>query len=82
MKLRKWDSAEHLKLQEDMAPYLDACIEEAGDDTAFIAKALGNVACAKDMTQLAKGTGTWHRTRGSPSGQDFLLPGRPGAPSR
>lgn len=57
MKLRKWDSAEHLKLQEDMAPYLDACIEEAGDDTAFIAKALGNVACAKDMTQLAKGTG-------------------------
>lgn len=57
LKLRKWDSAEHLKTEEDMVMYLEACMEEAGDDAAFIAKALGNIARAKGMTQLAKETG-------------------------
>ena len=57
LKLRKWDSAEHLKTDEDMAAYLEACFEEAGDDAAFIAKALGNIARAKGMTQLSKDTG-------------------------
>ena len=56
-KLRKWDSAEHLKTDEDMAAYLEACLQEAGDDAAFIAKALGNIARAKGMTQLSKDTG-------------------------
>ena len=56
-KLRKWDSAEHLKSDEDMVLYLEACLEEAGDDAAFIAKALGTIARAKGMTQLAKDTG-------------------------
>ncbi|MGU9806217.1 MULTISPECIES: addiction module antidote protein [Pseudomonas] len=36
--LTRWDSAEYLKTEEDMANYLDACMEEAGDDPAFIAK--------------------------------------------
>jgi len=57
LKLRKWDSAEHLKSDEDIIAYLEACMEEAGDDAAFIAKALGNVARAHGMTQLAKDTG-------------------------
>lgn len=57
VKLRKWDSAEHLKTDEDMALYLEACIEEAGDDAAFIAKALGTIARAKGMAQLARDTG-------------------------
>lgn len=57
IKLRKWDSAEHLKTDEDMVLYLEACLEEAGDDAAFIAKALGTIARAKGMTQLAKETG-------------------------
>ncbi len=56
-KLRKWDSAEHLKTDEDMAAYLEACLQESGDDAAFIAKALGNIARAKGMTQLSKDTG-------------------------
>lgn len=56
-KLRKWDSAQHLKTDEDMAAYLEACLQEAGDDAAFIAKALGNIARAKGMTQLSKDTG-------------------------
>ena len=55
--LKKWDSAEHLKTDEDIAMYLEACFEEAGDDAAFIAKALGNVARAKGMSQLARDTG-------------------------
>ena len=55
--LRKWDSAEHLKTEEDMALYLEACLEEADGDAAFIAKALGTIARAKGMTQLARDTG-------------------------
>lgn len=50
LKLRKWDSAEHLKTEEDMALYFEACLQEAGDDAAFLDKALGNIARA-NMTQ-------------------------------
>ena len=57
VKLRKWDSAEHLKTDEDMVLYLEVCLDEAGDDAAFIAKALGTIARAKGMTQLANETG-------------------------
>ena len=57
IKLRKWDSAEHLNSDEDIALYLNACLEEAGDDPAFIAKALGNIARARGMSQLARETG-------------------------
>lgn len=57
VKLKKWDTVEHLQTEEDIALYLEACIEEAGDDAAFIAKALGNIARAQGMTQLAKDTG-------------------------
>ena len=48
---------EHLKTEEDMAAYLEAAIEEAGDDSAFIAKVLGDIARARGMSQLAKDTG-------------------------
>ncbi|MDC4545780.1 putative addiction module antidote protein [Acinetobacter baumannii] len=57
IKLRKWDSAEHLKTEEDMQAYLQACIDESNGDAAFIAKTLGNIAKAKGMTQLSKETG-------------------------
>lgn len=57
LKLRLWDSAEYLKTQEDMVIYMQACLEEAGDDAAFIAKALGVVARARGMTGLAQETG-------------------------
>jgi probable addiction module antidote protein len=52
-----YDTAEYLKTEEDMALYFEACMEEAGDDPAFIAKALGTIARARGMTQLAKETG-------------------------
>ena len=57
LKLSKWDSAQYLKTDEDAALYFEACLEEAGDDAAFSAKALGTIARARGMAQLAKDTG-------------------------
>lgn len=57
IKLSHWDSAKHLNTEEDIVAYLDACLEEAGDDAAFIAHSLGVVARAKGMTQLSRDTG-------------------------
>lgn len=57
LKLTKWDSAEHLRTPEEMAHYLEACLAEAGGDTAFIVKSLGVLARARGMTELAKSTG-------------------------
>jgi probable addiction module antidote protein len=56
-KLRKWDSAEHLQTEDDIAAYFDAVLQEAGDDPAFIAHALGVIARARGMSQLARDTG-------------------------
>ena len=53
----RWDSAEYLKTDEDIQLYLEACFEEAGDDPAFIVHALGVVARAHSMSQLARDTG-------------------------
>lgn len=52
-----YDSADYLNSEEEMAAYLEACLEEAGDDPAFIARALGTVARARGMTQLARDAG-------------------------
>ena len=52
-----YDVAEHLRTPEEMAAYLEACIEEADGDAAFIAKALGDIARAQGMTQVARDTG-------------------------
>jgi probable addiction module antidote protein len=57
IQLKQWDSAEHLKTEEDMAQYFDACLQEAGSDAAFLTKALGNIARAKGMSQLSRDTG-------------------------
>jgi probable addiction module antidote protein len=53
----RWDPADHLKSEADIAAYLAACMEEAGDDPAFIAAALGDVARAHGMIEIAKATG-------------------------
>ena len=53
----RYDVAEHLRNPEEMAAYLEACIEEADGDAAFIAKALGNIARAKGMAQVARDSG-------------------------
>jgi len=53
----RYDVAEHLRTPKEMAAYLEACLEEAGDDAAFIAKALGDVARAKGMAGVARWAG-------------------------
>jgi probable addiction module antidote protein len=50
----RFDAAEYLKSEKDMVLFLEAAMEEAGDDPAFIADALGTIARARGMTQLAK----------------------------
>jgi len=52
-----YDVSDYLRTPEDMAAYLEACIEEANGDAAFIAKALGDIARAQGMTQVAKDAG-------------------------
>src|SRR6476659_6859759 len=56
-KTTPYDVAEHLRTPEEMAAYLDAWFDEAPDDAAGIARALGDIARAKGMTQVAKDAG-------------------------
>ena len=53
----RYDVAEHLRTTEEMAAYLDACIDEADGDAAFIAKAIGDIARARGMSEIAKASG-------------------------
>ena len=52
---RPWDVVEHLETEEDMTAYLDAALEDG--DTAVVMAALGDIARAKGMAQLARDTG-------------------------
>ncbi len=56
-KTTRYDAAEHLRTPEEMAAYFEACLEEANGDAAFIAKALGDIARAKGMSQVAREAG-------------------------
>jgi probable addiction module antidote protein len=56
-KTTKYDVAEHLRTPEEMAAYLEACMAEANGDATFIAKALGDIARAKGMAQVARQAG-------------------------
>jgi len=52
-----YDVAEQLRTPEEMAAYLDAWLEEAPEDAAGIARALGDIARAKGMSQVARDAG-------------------------
>lgn len=52
-----YDVAEQLRTREEMAAYLDPWFEEAPDDAAGIARALGDIARAQGMTQVARAAG-------------------------
>ena len=52
-----YDVAEHLRTPEEMAAYLDAWLAEAPDDAASIVRALGDIARAKGMSQVARDAG-------------------------
>ena len=50
-----WDPADHLETEEDMVAYLEAALEE--NDPALVTAALGDIARAKGMTQVARDAG-------------------------
>ena len=52
-----YDVAEQLRTPEEMAAYLDAWRTEAPDDAAGIARALGDIARARGMSQVARDAG-------------------------
>jgi probable addiction module antidote protein len=54
---RRWDAANYLKSEEDMAAYLEAAMEEAPDDPAFITAVLADIARARGIMRLAHDTG-------------------------
>ena len=57
LRAKKWDSAAHLETEADIARYWEACLVEGRDDPSFITTALGNIARARGMSQLARKTG-------------------------
>lgn len=56
-KTLRYDVAEQLRTPAEMAAYLDAWLAEAPEDAAGIARALGDIARARGMTQVARDTG-------------------------
>lgn len=54
-KTRLWDAAEHLDSEKDIVAYLEAALEEG--DAALFSAALGDVARAKGMSEIARATG-------------------------
>ncbi len=55
IKTRPWDVVEHLKTDEDMAAYLEAVLEDG--DPALVSAALGDIARARGMTEIARKAG-------------------------
>lgn len=53
----RWDPADYLESESDMATYLDACLAEDPGDGSLVRTALGDIARAKGMSQLARDTG-------------------------
>ncbi|MCU0597768.1 MAG: putative addiction module antidote protein [Desulfobacterales bacterium] len=54
-KTRRYDAAEYLETPEDMAAYLEAALEDG--EPAVIVQALGAIARARGMSQIARDTG-------------------------
>ena len=54
---KPYHSADYLNSLEDIGYYLEAVLEEAGDDPAFVAQALGNIARSQNFSELARKVG-------------------------
>src|SRR5260364_387501 len=55
VKTHRWDAAEYLETEEDMAAYLEAALEDGNPQ--LIAAALGDIARARGMSKMARDTG-------------------------
>ncbi|KOF54482.1 XRE family transcriptional regulator [Achromobacter sp. DMS1] len=49
VKFSRYDTADYLKTEDDIAAYIDAVMEEGGNDPAYVARALGAVARARNL---------------------------------
>jgi probable addiction module antidote protein len=56
-KTTRYDVAEHLRTTAEMAAYLESVLEESNGDASMVAKAIGDIARAKGMSQVAKDSG-------------------------
>jgi probable addiction module antidote protein len=56
-KFSRYDSADYLETEDDIAAYLDAVMEEGGGDPTYVTRALGVVARARNVSKLARDTG-------------------------
>jgi probable addiction module antidote protein len=56
-KFSRWDSADYLKTEEDIDLYFELCLQEDPGDGSLIRRALGSIARARGMSQLARDTG-------------------------
>jgi probable addiction module antidote protein len=52
---KRWDAADHLERPSDIAAYLEAALEHG--DPALVASALGDIARAKGMAEIAREAG-------------------------
>ncbi len=50
-----WDPSSHLSTEEDVAAYLEAALQDG--DPQLVAAALGDIARAKGMSQIARDAG-------------------------
>ncbi len=55
--IQPFDAADYLQSDEDCALYLQACMAEDPEDAALFTKAVGDIARARGMMQLARDTG-------------------------
>jgi len=55
MKIKTYDAAEYLETEADMAAYLQAAFEDG--NPSLVIHALGNIARARGMSQIARETG-------------------------
>ena len=53
----RYDTADHLRTDEEIVAYLEAVLEEGGDDPALVTAAFGDIARAYGMMRLSKETG-------------------------
>jgi probable addiction module antidote protein len=53
----RWDVSDHLKTEQDLALYFEACLEDDPGDGSLVRAALGDIARARGMSQLARDTG-------------------------
>ena len=53
----EWDSVQELKSEKDIALYFEACLEDDPGDGSLVRAALGDIARARGMSQVARETG-------------------------